>query len=109
MKTPCCKVCNNLSILADAGIFRSITYFYCKTCKFEVSEYGYEVKVLTEEIKSEEMIPESFPDIYYWNPTSNNTYHLVDDINGSDIKIIENSHRVFLNNRYMDDLLKFWD
>lgn len=44
MSNPVCKKCRNTAIPADAGVFKSIPYWYCRTCKIEVTEYGYEVK-----------------------------------------------------------------
>lgn len=49
MKTPKCKKCYNYAILADAGIVRSIPYFYCKFCKTEVNSEGYDI---TEPLKA---------------------------------------------------------
>lgn len=47
MKTqvPKCKGCYKQAVVADAGLIRSIPYWYCRTCKVEVDEYGREVFV----------------------------------------------------------------
>lgn len=44
MRTPTCKTCRNNTIQADAGILKPILYWYCRTCRFEVDDYGFEVK-----------------------------------------------------------------
>ncbi len=46
MKTPSCKTCHKLAVPANAGIFKSIPYFYCRNCKFEVNEWGFEVEYI---------------------------------------------------------------
>jgi hypothetical protein len=37
---PICNTCKNKTVTANAGTFSDIPYFYCRTCKAEVSEYG---------------------------------------------------------------------
>ena len=42
---PPCRKCYSGSVVeANAGVFKSIPYFYCRKCKIEVDEDGYEVK-----------------------------------------------------------------
>ena len=43
-KTPSCKICNKLVVSANAGILKSIPYFYCRNCKIEVNDWGFEVE-----------------------------------------------------------------
>lgn len=38
---PDCQNCFNRTILANAGIFNDISYFYCRNCKFEVDVLGF--------------------------------------------------------------------
>jgi len=40
---PKCRGCYKEAVPADAGILRSIPYWYCRVCKVEVDEYGREV------------------------------------------------------------------
>lgn len=51
MKTPSCKNCHNLAVPANAGIFKSIPYFYCRNCKIEVNEWGFEVEAAPNPLK----------------------------------------------------------
>jgi hypothetical protein len=37
---PICNTCKNRTVIANAGMFADMPYFYCRTCKAEVSEYG---------------------------------------------------------------------
>lgn len=50
---PKCRKCSTQSVLVDYGAFTPKTYFYCRSCKVEVDDWGYEVKVMpkTEEPK----------------------------------------------------------
>lgn len=41
--TPSCKICKNQTVLADAGLMNNISYLYCRTCKIEVNDIGYEI------------------------------------------------------------------
>jgi hypothetical protein len=37
---PECRYCRQRAVWADAGIMRSIPYFYCRRCKAEVDDRG---------------------------------------------------------------------
>lgn len=41
---PKCRKCSTQSVLVDYGAFTPKTYFYCRSCKVEVDDWGYEVK-----------------------------------------------------------------
>lgn len=41
MDLPDCRICKHPVILADAGLLKPITYFYCRRCKIEVDRWGY--------------------------------------------------------------------
>lgn len=56
--TPNCRVCKNTTIHADAGVFRSIPYLYCRTCKIEVDNWGFEIKPVTTVQDVEEYLAE---------------------------------------------------
>jgi hypothetical protein len=51
-KIPTCKNCNNLCVSADAGIFKSIPYFYCRNCKVEVNDWGFEIEAVPKPVDS---------------------------------------------------------
>lgn len=38
-----CKKCNEVAVLADAGMLKSIQYLYCRKCKIEIDAYGFKV------------------------------------------------------------------
>jgi hypothetical protein len=42
--TPRCQRCDCDTIIADAGIFRPIEYYYCPQCKAEVNGVGIPLK-----------------------------------------------------------------
>lgn len=44
---PTCRGCRSSTVSADAGLLKSIPYWYCPKCRIEVSEYGFEVKGTT--------------------------------------------------------------
>jgi hypothetical protein len=37
---PDCRYCKRQAVWADAGIMKSIPYFYCRRCKAEIDEDG---------------------------------------------------------------------
>jgi len=41
---PTCKKCKGKVVRGEAGFFSSITYWYCRECKIEVGDLGYEIK-----------------------------------------------------------------
>lgn len=70
MKPPKCQICSKDTILADAGILSSITYFYCRHCKVEVDAAGWETPL--KDVFSEPFLFESFE--FLGDPGDDNSF-----------------------------------
>jgi len=54
-KTPECKSCRVLVTQADAGILKSIPFWYCEGCKNEVDDRGFIIKPKIEDKRLDEL------------------------------------------------------
>ncbi len=54
-----CRACNTKLVIADAGSVKSIPYFYCRTCKAEVTQDGRKLDETEEKVDA--TYKEEFP------------------------------------------------